>query len=82
MVDKIEVGKRYKINLNLITEQTTKDKIVSYTDNGIILISEIDSYGRGLYKFDEHYHWYFSKNYLISLREEAFLEIFKEELGL
>ena len=86
MVEKIEAGKRYRIDLSRLL-YTRREDVEKYSDNGIILISKLNHYGTsGIWKFKkengENNYWWFIKDDLLPLREEAFLEIFKEELCL
>ena len=84
MVDKIEIGKRYRVDMSQLCYDPFKGDIEKYSNNGIILISYIGDDGIGIWNFKkengENSHWWFDKEDLIPLREEAFLEIFKEEI--
>ena len=87
MVDKIKVGKRYRIDLSKWIYITKKEDVRRYSNNNIILISEvnnIDNTDCGLWRFKNDNGkedcWYFRKDELLPIREEAFLEIFKEEI--
>ena len=88
MVNEIVVGKRYRVDLNTISTMKRidmKDDIEKYSDNGIILINSVNNtWEDGVWEFKtndgEEDHWLFQKRHLLPLREEAFLEIFKEDI--
>lgn len=90
MVEKIEVGKRYRVDLSKLKQRPDiAENIKKYSDNGVILISAIvtinsdnNYWGKCIFKKDDGvvYFWLFKKEELLPIREEAFLEIFKEEI--
>ena len=85
MVEKIEAGKRYRVDLNQVQDYSALiEDLKEYSNNGIILISNLLDNGVGVWEFKKDgflwNNWMFTKENLIPLREEAFLEIFKEEL--
>ena len=86
MVEKIEAGKRYRVDVKNIDfgNNFLKD-LKNYSNDGIILISKLNHYGSiGEWEFKrdngKEDNWWLNKDKLLPVREEAFLEIFKEEI--
>ena len=89
MVNKIEAGKRYRVDMNKLPSKGSSVRacdVEKYSDNGIVLISAIYSYTPAVGKWEfkknngEKSYWHLNIDELLPLREEAFLEIFKDEL--
>ena len=84
MVEKIEVGKKYRVGMSKVKRKEIRTDIEKYSDNGVILLSNIITVDFGRWKFKrdngEEGWYYFTKEQLLPVREEAFLEIFKEEI--
>ena len=72
MIEKIEVGKKYRVDFNILRTLLTS-KVRWYGDNGIILISEVDTDGNGLWAYmdekDHYCSWWINKKYLLPLEE-------------
>ena len=87
MVEKIEAGKRYRVDMSELSSPETIriiEDVKKYSDNGIILISKVFNNRFGEWEVVDNdkqkRRWRFNRNVLLPLREEAFLEIFKEEI--
>ena len=84
MVEKIEAGKKYRFDLNKSQYRPRLDDIKKYSNNGVVLLSSGGNFG-GTWKFKkengEMDSCFLYTCELLPLREEAFLEIFKEEIN-
>ena len=86
MFEKVVAGRRYRVDVkNNNFGNVFLEDIEKYANNDVILISKVNLYGSGgkwEFKRDsgQEDNWWFAKNELLPLREEAFLEIFKEEI--